>query len=588
MTDEKNKNRKATDDFSEIGYDFLLDDDTVYSPFDKDYEVPFIIPTEAEPDEIVPVFYEDEKSEWSLKNITPLFLFNETLDFAEYLGDEIITFTLKLVKTLYPFISIPLMLFFSFIRKTVTSLKSVKPFSSSFLRDIKRISFELSQVKKASEKIKDKPFHAYLSAVWKYFLLSFERHRHFWVSVRNVALPVAVILLIFVVIPSFSGDNVTALEVIYNGKSIGYIENEREFDRAKLMVDGLISKENSSLVSVPTFKAVSVKANELSDPLSLSESIIASSDMEYTMACGIYIDGEFLCALQNESDARAVFDSILASHEKKAQSGTSVAFVEEIQYVQSLYPTDSDDVWDSQRLKKAAIETVRVKVMKTRQRYEKVPYETVKVNSSSLYKGTTKKTQKGVKGQQLITELLTYIDGKLSYTSTVSSVITKAPVNEVVLVGTKQGNIYSWYSGGVYYEGSFIWPTRGANAISSYYGYRSASISGWSFHGGIDIITGTGNSSGVPVVASSSGTVISVSRSYRGYGHMVLIDHGGGVQTRYAHMQAGSITVNVGQKVSMGQQIGRIGSTGNSTGPHLHFEVLLNGAKQNPLNYVKR
>ena len=116
MTDEKNKNRKATDDFSEIGYDFLLDDDTVYSPFDKDYEVPFIIPTEAEPDEIVPVFYEDEKSEWSLKNITPLFLFNETLDFAEYLGDEIITFTLKLVKTLYPFISIPLMLFFSFIR----------------------------------------------------------------------------------------------------------------------------------------------------------------------------------------------------------------------------------------------------------------------------------------------------------------------------------------------------------------------------------------------------------------------------------------------------------------------------------------
>ncbi|MBR2418905.1 MAG: peptidoglycan DD-metalloendopeptidase family protein [Clostridia bacterium] len=188
----------------------------------------------------------------------------------------------------------------------------------------------------------------------------------------------------------------------------------------------------------------------------------------------------------------------------------------------------------------------------------------------------------------LVTELLTYIDGKLSYTSTVSRVQTKAPVNEIILVGTKQGNIYSWYSGGSYYQGSFIWPTRGANAISSYYGYRNPGISGWGFHGGIDIITGYGNSTGVPVVASASGTVVSVTRSYRGYGHMVLIDHGGGLRTRYAHMQPGSLTVYVGQRVSMGQQIGRIGSTGNSTGPHLHFEVLLNGVKQNPLNYVRR
>lgn len=136
-------------------------------------------------------------------------------------------------------------------------------------------------------------------------------------------------------------------------------------------------------------------------------------------------------------------------------------------------------------------------------------------------------------------------------------------------------------------EKTFIWPTKGAYAVSSPYGYRNPDISGWSFHGGTDIVTGKGNSSGVPVIASASGTVIYVSKSYRGYGHQVLIDHGKGITTRYAHMKAGSILVSVGQKVKQGQQIGRIGSTGNSTGPHLHFEVMVNGVKQNPNKYLK-
>ena len=63
---------------------------------------------------------------------------------------------------------------------------------------------------------------------------------------------------------------------------------------------------------------------------------------------------------------------------------------------------------------------------------------------------------------------------------------------------------------------------------------------------------------------------------------------GGGVKTRYAHILSGSISVRQGQSVTIGQPIARVGSTGNSTGPHLHFEVTVNGATQNPLNYVKR
>lgn len=586
MTQEekKQKHRYSQRDV-EINYDFLSDDDSVYSEFDGNFDVPCIVPTEA-----FLVTAEETAAQVQKEKIrlTPSAMVEEVLDFAEYLGNEIVSFFSFFIKAVYPFVAIPLTFIFSFLRKAFVSLKAIKPISSSFASDIKRISFELSQVKKASKKVKDRPLLTYLRAIWKYFLLSFSRHSHFWKSVRNVAFPVSVIVLLFVVIPSLD-KNVSALQVIYNGQPIGYVENERDFDQAKAMATKLfVGDKDASPLTAATFKAVRIKPHELSSTLSLSEGIISSSDTEYTMACGVYIDGEFLCAVQNESDARAVFDGILAPHQKKAASGTSVAFVEEIQYVQSLYPTENDAICDSQELKSLAEKSVRVKVMKTRQRTEKVPYETVKKNSATLYKGTTKTTQKGQKGEVLITELLTYIDGKLSYTSTVSKVQTKAPVNEIILVGTKQGNIYSWYSGGSYYQGSFIWPTRGANAISSYYGYRSAYISGWSFHGGIDIITGYGNSTGVPVVASSSGTVVSVSKSYRGYGHMVLIDHGGGLRTRYAHMQPGSITVYVGQKVYQGQQIGRIGSTGNSTGPHLHFEVLLNGVKKNPMNYIRR
>ena len=585
MTEEKRNIKNKRNDFSEPDYDFLSDEDSVYSPFDGNFDIPFINPVEVSFSSEKATQTDTEKRK--LQKLTFSLAFEIFLDFSEYLGDEIISFAVKLLKAVYPIFALVFSFVSSFGKRVLTSLKSVRLLPSSFRRDIQKISFELSLVKNASKKVKDKPLLTYLTAIRKYFILSFSRHTHFWKSLGNIAFPVAVILLLFVILPSFE-NNVTALQVIYNGKTIGYVQSEKDFDVGKEMAEKLLSKDSTALLSAPTFKAVKVQPNELSSPLSISEELIASCNTEYTMACGVYIDGEFLCAVQNESDARAVFDSILSTYEKKAHSGTSVAFVEEIQYTHGLYPENSSAVIDSKELKDLAESKVRVKVMKTRQRKESVPFETVKRKSAYLYKGTTKTSQKGQKGERLITELLTYIDGKLSYTSVVSSAITKAPVDEIILVGTKQGNIYSWYSGGTYYQGSFIWPTRGANSISSYYGYRNPSISGWGFHGGIDIVTGYGNSSGVPVVAAASGTVVTAIRGYSGYGHTVVIDHGGGLRTRYAHMQPGSLTVYVGQKVSMGQQIGRIGSTGNSTGPHLHFEVLLNGVKQNPLNYVRR
>ncbi len=131
----------------------------------------------------------------------------------------------------------------------------------------------------------------------------------------------------------------------------------------------------------------------------------------------------------------------------------------------------------------------------------------------------------------------------------------------------------------------WAWPLGNISCyISSGFGNRSASISGWSFHGGIDI-TAAGVY-GKPVYATRSGYVAAAIWGTTGYGRYVLIDHGDGFTSIYGHCS--NLVVTQGQYVVQGQQIGNVGSTGNSTGPHLHFEIRDNGVKKNPLNYVTK
>jgi murein DD-endopeptidase MepM/ murein hydrolase activator NlpD len=118
----------------------------------------------------------------------------------------------------------------------------------------------------------------------------------------------------------------------------------------------------------------------------------------------------------------------------------------------------------------------------------------------------------------------------------------------------------------------FIWPVSGP--ITSPFGMRWGSL-----HPGIDIAAGTGT----PIRAAASGHVVSAAYS-GGYGYLTVIDHGSGLATAYAHQSR--LGTSAGAAVSQGQVIGYVGSTGFSTGPHLHFEVRVNGSPVDPLGYL--
>lgn len=501
---------------------------------------------------------------------------------------------------------------------------------------------------------------------------AFRRHKKLFATLFNTALPIAACVLLATTVAHW-GSVTFALEVHYNDQSIGYVANESVYLEAEKLaksrvvsntqqaVKGTAATDESArpvnlstrslaatddaqaeeLIAKPKYQLKLVSIDQLTDASAMSDKLIEYSSSKITNACGVYVDGQFVSAVKNETDAVSVFDKLL--NEKKTKEANTIAdFVEEVSYVQGLYPDNKDTVWDAEQLeaklrsKKAEavyykvktgdtpsgiaqandlttkeltamnpgltetihvgdsllvsnqVNFIRVKLIKTVQRTEEIPFETEENKTSSLYTGRTRTMREGVNGQRQITELVTYIDNVAVSTKQVGSKVIKEPVKKKVNVGTKarssysSGNAYSSSSSPVYYgTGSvttkLMWPAPTARQISQHYGHNG--------HKGTDITTNGGM--GRPIVAAASGTVVEASSGWNtGFGNSVVIDHGNGLRTRYAHCQNNSIRVRVGQKVSQGQQIAAIGSTGNSTGAHLHFEVMVNGRRVNPERYI--
>ncbi len=194
-----------------------------------------------------------------------------------------------------------------------------------------------------------------------------------------------------------------------------------------------------------------------------------------------------------------------------------------------------------------------------------IPYATEVSYDESLWPWQERVLVEGKNGQKLISQEVIRENGKEVSRRTVDERILSYPVTRKVVRGSKQVPPMG--------SGQMVWPVKGR--VTSYFGWR------WgSFHSGIDIAA----PAGTPVLAADNGMV-----SYRGwnggYGRLVLIDHGNGTVTAYAHLSG--YAVSVGDRVEKGQVIGYVGSSGNSTGPHLHFEVRVNGVAKNPLDYYK-
>lgn len=480
-----------------------------------------------------------------------------------------------------------------------------------------------------------------------YFSHIKKNYRHFLRTAGNFLLPVAA-CAILVLSAAYWKDMTFALDVTYNNISLGCIGEESVYMEAQDLIaekldtgaysfdggDADLAGINASLDAQYKLRLVSL--DELNDAETICDRVIENSADSLTNACGIYIDGEFFGAVKNEADAKTVFYNYLQPYLADAEKeGYVVGFAEDVEYRQGIYSDTEKIIIDPQTLdrkihgKKTVYNEYKMQEYDTLEHlsvlsgvsqerlielnpdynwenihegdkitYEKetnvlriqktvittqtveVPFETIITKDNTKYAGYSNVTRKGVKGKNRVTTTKIYIEDVLSDVQSQAEVITR-PVSEIKTVGGM--SYYGAIVIGTTSAKGFLWPAPSCNYISSSYGYRSSG-----FHDGVDLCRADGGAVGTSVVASRDGWVEYAGWNTTGYGNMVLINHGDGYKTRYGHMLSGSICVSVGDYVYAGQQLGRVGSTGNSTGPHLHFEVIYYGEKKNPMNYLSR
>lgn len=497
-------------------------------------------------------------------------------------------------------------------------------------REIRSVNEGFSIARKRIDEVRKQGFlRVFREYVWVTGK-SFIRHRGFLFSILNIAAPIAAILFLVATIQHWNGLNYGLL-LSYDGQAVATIQNEKVFEQATEMVSQRMvhdtADNDTGMKFTPTFQLSVVDADSYSAVSTVCDKIIQQSNGIIEDASGLYVDGELMGAVKSSADLRYMLQNLL-NNVRGSDTSATTQFVQNVETINGLFPTttimtsDAMNKFLSGTSKGAVVYTVKegdtatsiakanhttladlnkinnnqigdnlhpgdlvnlevatptlgVELIKNMTYQVPLSYKTVTVQDDSQYTDYSKVKTQGVNGEQQCVDKIYYINGVESKRDIVSRSVITPSVDKVVITGTKKRPKYS--SSGES-TGSLMWPVPSLHTITTYFTWR------WgSFHTGIDI--SGGSAFGKTIVAADGGTVVLAGWN-SGYGNCVQINHGGGIQTLYGH--ASKLLVRAGQKVSKGQAIALIGSTGDSTGPHCHFEVIKNGTKVNPLSYVSR
>ncbi len=452
----------------------------------------------------------------------------------------------------------------------------------------------------------------------------------------NYAMPVAALVIAVNMISGLVNTNY-AFAVTYNGVELGLIEDEAVYSAAaKDMQKRIIIPDSNETVPVNAELSLRVVSSEdeIVGSTELTNRMMQNANQDIVEADGVYIDGEFIGAVEeigviegylndtlNAYLLSTGYDNAYFDKDIMVEKGFFVAdnlidaddvlelFASEIssdQYytvevgdtpigIAAKLDIDYRDLitWNpgSDKLLIAGDEILvgisqpylSIIATTTDVYTEELAYKTEKENTNTLYIGESRLKKEGKIGEQTVTAEVTLVNGFETERTILSTEVVSEPENEIILVGTKQSANTSVPSGvittnSVNNTGIWLsWPTNGGY-ISSAFGSR------WgSFHRAIDIAK-RGGCHGDRIFAAADGVVTYV--GYNGtYGKLVKISHGKGLETWYAHCS--DYNVQTGDTVTRGQTIAYIGNTGRSTGPHLHFQVMVNGNYVNPVNYMK-
>ena len=436
----------------------------------------------------------------------------------------------------------------------------------------------------------------------------------------GVFLTASVLIAVFA---AFSALYTSATTVVVNGVELATVANEEEAQAARLAVERSISDalgyDYTVSDSIVSYSTRITSRSAVTDTAQLETALNDSLNM-IKHGYALYVDGEFVGATQTEGAYEELLEQVSASF--RNENTVAISFVENVTVREGDYPVESftnladtalllnstkageinytvqaGDCWSmiaqDNGLTSKALELLNpgydidklqigdvllisrsvpyLTVVATQMEYytADVPYEIEYVDDNTMWKGDTKVISKGSLGSANIEARVTYQGAEEIERTVVTETIVTEPVTEVQARGTKERP--SWAP-----TGTFRWPTSGS--LTSPFGYRYI-FGSTSFHGGIDIA----NKKGTNIVAADGGIV-----TYAGwkgaYGYVVIIDHTNGYETYYAHCS--DLLVSAGDKVYKGEHIAEMGSTGRSTGSHLHFEVRYGGERKNPQKYL--